>query len=133
MKRLHVHFTVADLDRAIVFYSGLFGQPPKVRHDDYAKWMVDDPCVNFAVSTGARQNGFDHLGIQVEDEDELEEIEARLRQVDATVEEQRGAQCCYAVGDKSWTVDPDGTPWETFLPRGEIEEYGPDLRPRVNR
>lgn len=133
MKRLHVHFTVGDLDRAIVFYSGLFGQGPQVRQDDYAKWMVDDPCVNFAVSTGTRQKGFDHLGIQVEGEDELEEIETRLRQVDATVEEQRGAQCCYAVGDKSWTVDPDGTPWETFLTKGEIEEYGPDLRPTVNR
>ena len=78
MKRLHVHFTVGDLDRAIVFYSGLFGQEPQVRQDDYAKWMVEDPCVNFAVSTGTRQKGFDHLGIQVEDEDELEEIETRL-------------------------------------------------------
>lgn len=118
MKRLHVHLTVGDLEQAIVFYSGLFGQPPKVRQDDYAKWMVDDPRVNFAVSTGALEKGFDHLGIQVEDEQELLEIETRVRQADAIVQEQRDAQCCYAAGDKSWTVDPDGTPWGDFLDQG---------------
>ena len=133
MKRLHIHLAAADLEQAIAFYSGLFGQLPRVRQDDYAKWMVDDPRVNFAISTGALHKGFDHLGIQVEDEQELLEIETRLRQADATVQEQRDAQCCYAAGGKSWTVDPDGASWETFLTKGEIEEYGPDLRPTVNR
>ncbi len=133
MKRLHVHVRVRDLDRALAFYSGLFGQPPHVRQDDYAKWMVEDPRVNFAVSTGAGETGFDHLGIQVENDAELEDVETRLRRIDAVVQKQRSAQCCYATGDKSWTVDPDGTSWETFLTRGDIDEYGPDLRPTVTR
>ena len=126
---MHVHVTVQNVDQAIVFYSGLFGQEPSIRQDDYAKWMVDDPRVNFAISTREANTGFDHLGIQVDTEAELEEIETRLRQADADVREQRGAACCYAVGEKSWTYDSEGIAWETFLTHGTIDEYGPDLRP----
>lgn len=129
MKRLHVHVTVQNVDEAIVFYSGLFGQEPSIRQNDYAKWMVEDPRVNFAISTREANTGFDHLGIQVDTEAELEEIETRLRQADADVQEQRGAACCYAVGEKSWTYDSEGIAWETFLTTGTYDEYGPDRRP----
>lgn len=132
MKRLHVHVTVQNLDQAITFYSGLFGQTPTLRQEDYAKWMVEDPRVNFAISTREANTGFDHLGIQVDSEDELEEIETRLRKADADVQEQRGAACCYAVGEKSWTFDSEGIAWETFLTTGEFEAYGPDRRPVVS-
>lgn len=129
MKRLHVHVTVQNVDEAIVFYSGLFGQEPSIRQNDYAKWMVEDPRVNFAISTREANTGFDHLGIQVDTEAELEEIETRLRQANADVQEQRGAACCYAVGEKSWTYDSEGIAWETFLTTGTYDEYGPDRRP----
>lgn len=131
MKRFHVHVTVPDVDQAIVFYSGLFGQEPTIRQDDYAKWMVEDPRVNFAISTREANTGFDHLGIQVDSEEDLEKIETRLKQADATVQEQRGAACCYAVGEKSWTLDPVGIAWETFLTTGTNDDYGPDRRPTV--
>ena len=133
MKRMHVHVTVQNVEEAIVFYSGLFGQEPTIKQHDYAKWMVEDPRVNFAISTREANSGFDHLGIQVDTQEELEEIESRLRQADADVQEQRGAACCYAVGEKSWTFDTEGVAWETFLTTGAIEEYGPDLRPVVGR
>jgi catechol 2,3-dioxygenase-like lactoylglutathione lyase family enzyme len=129
MKRFHVHVTVPDVDQAIVFYSGLFGQEPTIRQDDYAKWMVEDPLVNFAISTREANTGFDHLGIQVDSQEELEQIETRLKQADATVQEQRGAACCYAVGEKSWTLDTVGIAWETFLTTGTYDDYGPDRRP----
>jgi catechol 2,3-dioxygenase-like lactoylglutathione lyase family enzyme len=129
MKRFHVHVTVRNVDQAIAFYSGLFGQDPTIRQDDYAKWMVDDPCVNFAISTREANTGFDHLGIQVESEAELVEIEDRLRKAEADVREQRGAACCYAVGEKSWTFDSEGIAWETFLTTGTYDDYGPDRRP----
>ena len=131
MKRMHVHVTVQDVDRAVAFYSGLFGQTPTIRQEDYAKWMVEDPRVNFAISTREANTGFDHLGIQVDTEDELHEIESRLRQADAEVQEQRAAACCYAVGEKSWTFDSEGIAWETFLTTGTYDEYGPDRRPVV--
>ncbi|MGB0629903.1 MAG: ArsI/CadI family heavy metal resistance metalloenzyme [Alphaproteobacteria bacterium] len=133
MKRMHVHVTVQNVDESIVFYSGLFGQDPTIRQNDYAKWVVEDPCVNFAISTRDANTGFDHLGIQVDTEEELEEIETRLRKADADVREQRAAACCYAVGEKSWTFDPEGIAWETFLTTGTYEEYGSDRRPIVGR
>ncbi len=129
MKRMHVHVTVQNVDQAVAFYSGLFGQDPTIRQNDYAKWMVDDPCVNFAISTREANTGFDHLGIQVETEAELVEIEDRLRKAEADVQEQRGAACCYAVGEKSWAFDSEGIAWETFLTTGTYDEYGPDRRP----
>ena len=132
MKRLHVHVSVSDLEGAVRFYSHLFGADPSVLKSDYAKWAVDDPRVNFAISTGQEASGLDHLGIQVEDAAELDEVEGRLREADAKVLEQRGASCCYAESDKSWSYDPDGLAWETFLTHGAATEYGGDRRVRTD-
>ena len=128
MKRLHVHVTVDDLDRAIVFYSHLFAAEPAVRKPDYAKWMVDDPRVNFAVSSqdGEKGAGVDHLGIQVDDAAELADVEGRLRAAEARVFPQRGAVCCYAEADKAWSLDPQGVPWETYVLMGEARVFGDD-------
>ncbi len=126
MKRLHVHVTVGDLDTAIVFYGKLFAAEPTVTKPDYAKWRLDDPAVNFAVSTGGSQLGINHLGIEVDDEDALHEVEARLRTAEVDVIEQREASCCYAVSDKSWSFDPDGVVWETFVSHRLIDEFGDD-------
>ncbi len=126
MKRLHVHVTVGDLDQAIGFYAKLFAAEPTVLKPDYAKWRLDDPVVNFAISTGGREPGIDHLGIEVDDEDALHEVEARLRSAEAEVLEQRGAACCYAESDKSWSFDPDGIVWETFVSHRSTDEFGND-------
>lgn len=126
MKRLHVSVSVTNLDTSIAFYSNLFASEPSVIKDDYAKWMLEDPRVNFAVTTHGAQKGVDHLGIQVEDESELSEVYARLKRVDARVIEQGETTCCYADSEKSWTFDPDGIAWETFLTRGMSPIYGSD-------
>jgi catechol 2,3-dioxygenase-like lactoylglutathione lyase family enzyme len=124
MKRMHVHVAVEDLPRSIGFYSALFAAQPAVIKPDYAKWMLDDPRVNFAISTRGRQPGLDHLGIQVEDQDELHEVYARLRQAGGTVIEQGQTNCCYANSEKSWIDDPAGISWETFFTTGESTNYG---------
>jgi hypothetical protein len=124
MKRMHVHVAVEDLQRSVGFYSALFATQPAVVKSDYAKWMLDDPCVNFAISTRGRQPGLDHLGIQVENKDELSEIYARLHQAGGTVIEQGQTACCYAKSEKSWIDDPAGIAWETFLTNGESTDYG---------
>ncbi|HVZ99546.1 MAG TPA: ArsI/CadI family heavy metal resistance metalloenzyme [Caulobacterales bacterium] len=123
MKRLHVHVGVRDLDRSIQFYSTLFAAPPSVRKRDYAKWMLDDPRVNFAISLRS-EAGVRHLGIQVEDEAELADVYARLREADAPVLEEGKTTCCYARSEKSWVSDPEGVAWETFLTTGEATSYG---------
>ena len=124
MKRMHVHVAVDDLNRSIGFYSALFGTNPAVVKSDYAKWMLDDPRVNFAISTRSKQSGLDHLGIQVESKDELSEVYARLRNAGGTVIEQGQTTCCYAKSEKSWIDDPAGISWETFLTTGESTDYG---------
>jgi predicted enzyme related to lactoylglutathione lyase len=124
MKRMHVHVAVDDLDYAIGFYSALFAAQPSVTKTDYAKWMLDDPRVNFAISTRGRQAGLDHLGIQVEDKDELNEIHARLHKAGGKVIEQGQTNCCYAKSEKSWIDDPAGISWEAFLTAGERTDYG---------
>ena len=124
MKRLHVHVAVDDLAHSIGFYSALFAAQPSVTKADYAKWMLDDPRVNFAISTRGRQAGLDHLGIQVEDKDELKEIYARLHKAGGNVIEQGQTSCCYAKSEKSWIDDPAGISWETFLTSGENTDYG---------
>jgi predicted enzyme related to lactoylglutathione lyase len=124
MKRMHVHVAVDDLSRSIGFYSALFDAQPVVVKPDYAKWMLDDPRVNFAISTRGRQPGLDHLGIQAEDKDELHEIYARLHKAGGNVIEQGQTSCCYAKSEKSWIDDPAGIAWETFLTTGESTEYG---------
>ena len=130
MKRLHVHVGVENLERSISFYSTLFGAEPTIAKPDYAKWMLDDPRVNFAISSDHHASkGIEHLGIQVEDSDELAEVYARLKQADAPLLEEGETTCCYARSEKSWISDPDGVVWETFLTSGDATVYGdsPDL------
>ena len=124
MKRLHVHISVADLPASVRFYAALFGAPPTVAHDDYAKWMLDDPRVNFAISSRGAAPGLDHLGIQVETPDDLADAYARLRAADRPVLEEGATTCCYARSDKAWITDPQGVAWETFLTHGHSTVYG---------
>lgn len=124
MKRMHVHVAVDDIKHSIGFYSALFAAQPAVVKTDYAKWMLDDPRVNFAISARGGQAGLDHLGIQVEDKDELNQVYSRLRQAGGTVIEQGQTNCCYAESEKSWIDDPAGIAWETFLTTGESINYG---------
>lgn len=124
MKRLHVHVSVDDLAHSIRFYSTLFAADPTVSKPDYAKWMLDDPRVNFAISVRGARAGLDHLGIQVESQDELQDVYARLRQADRPVLEEGATTCCYAKSEKSWITDPQGVSWETFLTSGESTVYG---------
>jgi DNA-binding transcriptional ArsR family regulator/catechol 2,3-dioxygenase-like lactoylglutathione lyase family enzyme len=123
MKRLHVHVAVSDLDNSIAFYSVLFGAKPTVAKPDYAKWMLDDPRVNFAISTHGGV-GLDHLGIQVESEAELVDVTDRLRAANAPIRDEGKTTCCYAESDKAWSNDPSGLAWETFLTLGEATTYG---------
>lgn len=124
MKRLHVHLSVEDLSQSIRFYSALFGTAPTVSKPDYAKWMLDDPRVNFAISTRSGVAGVDHLGIQVETADELQEVYGRLRTADRPVLEEGATVCCYAKSEKSWITDPQGVTWEAFFTVGESAVYG---------
>jgi catechol-2,3-dioxygenase len=124
MKRLHVHVAVDDLQHSIGFYSALFATRPTVIKTDYAKWMLDDPRVNFAISARGRNAGLDHLGIQVEDKSELNDVYARLHKASGDVIEQGQTNCCYARSEKSWVEDPSGISWETFLTMGETTDYG---------
>jgi catechol 2,3-dioxygenase-like lactoylglutathione lyase family enzyme len=124
MKRLHVHVAVDDLDKAIGFYSTLFAARPSVVKPDYAKWMLDDPRVNFAISHRGARPGLNHLGIQVENESELAEVYGRLKQADAPVLEEGKTTCCYAKSEKAWIDDPAGIAWEAFLTTGESTVYG---------
>jgi len=133
MKRLHVHVAVNNLQHSIGFYSALFAAEPSVIKTDYAKWMLNDPRVNFAVSTRGRQAGLDHLGIQVENKDELKEIYGRLHKAGGNVIEQGQTSCCYAKSEKSWIDDPAGISWETFLTSGESTDYGDGTREREAR
>lgn len=126
MKRLHVNVSVSNLDRSVDFYSTLFAAEPTVRKPDYAKWMLDDPRVNFAISTHGARKGLDHLGIQVEGEDELAAVVDRLTAAEAPVHAQGETTCCYARSEKAWSFDPEGLAWETFLTRGESTVYGGD-------
>ena len=125
MKRLHVHVGVTDLENSISFYSTLFGAEPTVTKSDYAKWMLEDPRVNFAISSGEHAaKGIEHLGIQVESADELNDVYSRLKAADRPVLEEGATTCCYAKSEKSWISDPDGVVWETFLTNGEATVYG---------
>jgi len=126
MKRLHLHVSVTELAPAISFYSTLFDAPPSVVKDDYAKWMLDDPCVNLAISSRARSEGIDHVGIQVDSAPELHELAGRLKAAGQTTFDQEATSCCYARSDKSWVTDPAGVRWETFFTHGEATAYGED-------
>ena len=125
MKRLHVHVSVDDLAQSTRFYATLFAADPTVVKDDYVKWMLEDPRVNFAISARAgRAAGISHLGIQAEDETELAEVYDRLSRAERPIIEAKATTCCYAKSDKQWIADPQGVPWETFLTYGESTVYG---------
>lgn len=126
MKRLHLHVNVPDLEEATRFYATLFGQQPSVVKDDYAKWMLDDPRINLAISRRDRADGIDHVGIQVDESDELQELAARLKSAGIATRDQSATTCCYARSDKSWVVDTAGVKWETFHTFGESVTYGED-------
>ena len=128
MKRMHVHVAVESLEASIRFYSQLFASSPTVVKPDYAKWMLDDPRVNFAISARGSTAGIEHLGIQVENNGELAEVYERLRRADAPVLEEGATTCCYAKSEKSWIEDPQGVKWETFLTTGESTRYGSDAQ-----
>ncbi|BBE34547.1 ArsI/CadI family heavy metal resistance metalloenzyme [Sphingosinicella microcystinivorans] len=125
MKRLHVHVAVSDLDASTRFYSALFAAEPTVMKADYAKWMLEDPRVNFAISTHDDATpGLSHLGIQVENADELAEVYGRLQKADRPVLDEGATTCCYAKSTKSWIADPQNIAWETFLTTGDAIDYG---------
>lgn len=126
MKRLHIHVSVDDLGASLRFYRELFAAEPVVLKDDYAKWMLEDPRVNFAISKRGGSAGLRHLGIQVADKAELAEVYSRLRRADGPVREDGATTCCYAKSEKSWIADPQGIQWETFLTTGESTVYGTD-------
>jgi len=126
-----VHVAVHDLQQSIRFYSALFAAEPAVKKDDYAKWMLDDPRVNFAISTRGGKAGLDHLGIQAGNADELEDLGSRLAQADVAITAQKGASCCYAKSDKYWTIDPQGIAWESFHTLDSVPVYGQDTRSRA--
>ena len=124
MKRLHVHVSVNDIDQSVRFYSTLFASKPAVLKPDYAKWMLEDPRVNFAISKRGAAPGLDHLGIQAEQESELAEVYGRLEQAHGPKMKEEATTCCYAKSDKQWIADPQGIAWETFLTHGESTVYG---------
>lgn len=124
MKRFHVHVVVPKLDESVRFYSGLFGAEPTVLKDDYAKWMLEDPRINFAISARGGEIGVNHLGFQVDNEEELALLREQAFAASVNIVDQRGAQCCYASSNKYWAKDPVGIPWETYHTLGEIPVYG---------
>ena len=130
MKRFHVHVAVEDLDANIRFYSGVFGVPPTVQKPDYAKWMMEDPRINFAISQRGAKTGVDHLGFQVDNDDELRALREQVAAADIEALEQPDAECCYARSDKYWITDPQGIAWETYHTLGEAQIYGAVSRPK---
>jgi catechol 2,3-dioxygenase-like lactoylglutathione lyase family enzyme len=129
MKRFHVHVAVEDLDANIRFYSNVFGAPPTVLKSDYAKWMLEDPRVNFAISKRGVKAGVDHLGVQVESDTELTILREQVAAAEITALDQPNAECCYARSDKYWITDPQGIAWETFHTLDSVPVYGIAPRP----
>ena len=130
MKRFHVHVGVEDIEQSVRFYSGLFGAPPTVRKADYAKWMVEDPRLNFAISQRGGRIGVNHLGLQADSAEELGRIRERFTAADATtVHDEPGSNCCYAKSDKHWVTDPQGIAWEGYHTLGEVRYFDGDVAP----
>ncbi len=123
MKRFHIHVGVKDLNQSIQFYSSLFGQKPAKVKDDYAKWMLEDPRLNFAISTRANSYGVDHLGIQVDESSELHELTERLKKADLGVYDEGSTTCCYAESEKAWVKDPAGIAWEAYHTMNDAEIF----------
>jgi catechol 2,3-dioxygenase-like lactoylglutathione lyase family enzyme len=128
MKRFHIHVAVDDLAANIGFYSGVFGQQPAVVKEDYAKWMLDDPRINFAISNRGLKAGVDHLGIQVDSDEELAVLREQVRKADIAARDQLDAACCYANSNKYWITDPQGIAWETYHTLGSIPTFGEDAK-----
>ena len=126
MKRLHVHLTVNELSESIKFYSAMFASSPTAEYSDYAKWDLADPAVNFAISTKGNDIGLNHLGIQVDSDNELEKIASQLNNAKITTAKQEDTTCCYANSNKHWAKDPQGIAWEAFHTMGKLEVYGAD-------
>ena len=126
MKRFHVHVAVNDIDDGIRFYSAVFGMAPTVTKADYAKWMVEDPRINFAISSRGGKPGVNHLGFQLDSDEEFQAMHAQLAAADAGLVEEIGANCCYAKSDKYWVTDPQGVAWESFRSLGSVPLYGED-------
>jgi predicted enzyme related to lactoylglutathione lyase len=126
MKRFHVHVSVENLETAVRFYSTLFGAAPSVQQPDYAKWMIEEPRVNFAISQRGRSAGVNHLGFQLDSAEELHDMRSQLQAADASLVEENARACCYARSDKYWVTDPAGIAWETFHSLGSIPVFGED-------
>lgn len=129
MKRFHVHLSVDRIEPNVRFYSAMFGEPPAVLKNDYAKWMLEDPRVNFAISTREPSRGLNHLGFQVDSGQELQAMEAQLRGADSALMEEVDTTCCYANSNKYWVTDPQGVAWETFHTLGSVPLFGGDNSP----
>jgi len=129
MKRFHVNLTVSDLKKSVDFYNTLFAIEPSVEKDDYAKWMLEDPRINFSITESAKASGVNHIGLQADSVDELKEIQDRLYDAEQKTFEQPAAECCYAKSTKTWVRDPDEVAWETFVTHGQITHYGSDDGP----
>ena len=127
MKRFHVHVAVDDLEANIRFYSAIFGAPPTVAKPDYAKWMIEEPRLNFAISNRGAKTGLDHLGFQVDSNEELGELRQKVADAEIAALDQPQSECCYARSDKYWITDPQGIAWETYHTLGEVEVYGVDM------
>ena len=127
MKRMHIHLAVDNIESSIPFYNALFGQAPTKIKSDYAKWMLDDPRINFAISTHRDIKGLNHLGLQVDEAEELSVVRERLRQADIALFNEGETVCCYAQSDKSWVQDPAGIAWEAFQTMGDAEIYSSHL------
>lgn len=123
MKRFHIHVGVKDLNESVQFYSTLFGQKPTKLKEDYAKWMIEDPRINFAISTRSNEEGLDHLGFQVDDDGELTQLTDRLKKADLGVYGEGSTTCCYAESNKAWVKDPSGIAWETYQTMADAEVY----------
>lgn len=129
MKRLHVHLHVKDIGESVAFYRALFGAEPTVEKSDYAKWLLDDPAVNFAISARGGDLGVSHLGFQLDGQEQLATLTGRLREAGRGTLDQSDAKCCYARSDKAWASDPQGIAWENFVTHGAIETFGEDVEP----
>ena len=130
MKRFHVHVRVKNLDESIEFYNALFNTQPTVQKADYAKWMLEDPRINYAISTGHSENGIEHLGLQLESEAELHEVFDNMQKAKGTGREEGECTCCYSKSQKSWITDPQGVDWEAFYTHGTATVYGEGINAR---
>ncbi|QSZ40661.1 glyoxalase/bleomycin resistance/dioxygenase family protein [Sulfurimonas aquatica] len=126
MKRLHMHISVEDLEKSTKFYTALFGMEPTKLKEDYAQWLVDEPAVNLAISTGGEKKGLNHMGLQVDSNEAVQELEDRLQAAGVSGEKQKEAVCCYAKSNKYWVQDPDAIIWENYHTMEQAETFGGD-------